>query len=53
MKEYFIELIQLFEKYQLIESTYQIITLENVYPTNQLTSQNISKGFLVYERLSF
>ena len=45
MKEYFIKLIQLFEEHQLIESTYKVVSTKNVYQTNKLTSQNISKGF--------
>lgn len=52
MKEYFIQLIQLFEEHQLIESTYKVVSTKTLYQTNKLTSQNISKGFIVYERLS-
>ena len=52
MKEYFIQLIQLFEEHQLIESTYKVVSTKTLYQTNKLTSQNISKGFIVYKRLS-
>jgi len=52
IKEYFIQLIQLFEEHKLIESTYKVVSTKTLYQTNQLTSQNISKGFIVYERLS-
>jgi len=52
MKEYFIQLIQLFEEHQLIESTYKVGSTKTLYQTNKLTSQNISKGFIIYERLS-
>ena len=52
MKEYFIELIELFKEYELIESTYKVVSTKTVYETNKLTSQNISKGFVVYEKLS-
>jgi len=52
MKEYFIELIQLFKEYELIESTYKVVSTKAVYKTNKLTPQNISKGFVVYEKLS-
>lgn len=52
MKEYFIKLIQLFEEHQLIESTYKVVSTKTVSQTNKLTSQNISKGFIIYERLS-
>jgi hypothetical protein len=48
----FIQLIQLFEEYGLIESTYKVVSPKTLYQTNKLTSQNISKGFIVYERLS-
>ena len=52
MKEYFIQLIQLFEEHELIESTYKVVSTKTVYQTNKLTSRNISKGFIIYERLS-
>ena len=52
MKEYFIQLIQLFKEHELIESTYKVVSTKTVYQTNKLTSQNISKGFIIYERLS-
>ena len=52
MKEYFIELIQLFKEYELIESTYKVVSTKTLYETNKLTPQNISKGFVVYEKLS-
>ena len=52
IKKYFIQLIQLFEEHQLIESTYKVVSTKTVYQTNKLTSQNISKGFIIYERLS-
>lgn len=52
IKEYFIQLIQIFEKHQLIDPTYKIITNGKVYQTDHLTPRNISEGFLVYEKLS-
>ena len=52
MKEYFIQFIQFFEEHELIESTYKVVSTKTVYQTNKLTSQNISKGFIIYERLS-
>ena len=45
MKEYF---IQSFQEYELIESTYKIVSTKTLYQINKLTSQNISKGFIVY-----
>lgn len=52
MKEYFIELLELFKEYELIESTYKVVSTKTVYEINKLTPQNISKGFVVYEKLS-
>jgi len=52
IKRYFIQLMQIFEEHQLIESSYQVVSTKTVYQTNKLTSQNISKGFIIYERLS-
>lgn len=52
MKEYFIQLIQLFEEHELSESTSKVVSTKTFYQTNKLTSQNISKGFIIYERLS-
>lgn len=52
IKNYFIQLIKVFEEYDLIESNYKIISNGKVYDTDQLTSQNISEGFIVTEKLS-
>lgn len=52
MKKYFIELIELFKEYELIESTYKVVSTKTVYEINKLIPQNISKGFVVYEKLS-
>jgi len=52
MKRTFLQLIKLFEEYHLIESNYKIISDDKVYDTDQLTSSNISEGFIVYEKLS-
>ena len=43
---------KLFEEHSLIESNYTIISDGKVYHTDQLTSSNISEGFIVYEKLS-
>jgi len=51
IKEYFIELIKVFEKHQLIESNYKIIRDGKIYQTEQLTARDISEGFIVYEKL--
>jgi hypothetical protein len=52
MKRTFIQLVKLFEEHSLIESNYKIISDGKVYHTDQLTSSNISQGFIVYEKLS-
>jgi hypothetical protein len=52
MKRAFIQLVKLFEEHSLIESNYKIISDGKVYQTDQLTSSNISEGFILYEKLS-
>ena len=52
MKRTFIQLVKLFEEHSLIQSNYTIISDGKVYHTDQLTSSNISEGFIVYEKLS-
>lgn len=51
MKKYFIQLIQLLHDSDLIESNYKIILDNTRYSTNQLTLDNISEEFIVYEKL--
>jgi len=46
-------LIKIFEEYELVVSTYKIISNGKIYEMNQLTTpSNISEGFIVYEKLS-
>lgn len=52
IKKYFIQLIKIFEEHQLVYSNYKIICDGKVYDTDQLTSNNIPEGFIVYEKLS-
>lgn len=52
MKRTFIQWVKLFEEHSLIESNYKIISDGKVYQTDQLTSSNISEGFIVHEKLS-
>ena len=52
VKEYFIQSIQLFQQYDLIENNYKIISNGFLLPTDLLTSKNISEGFVIYEKLS-
>jgi len=53
MKKYFIQLIQFLNESSLIESNYKIISNNKIYLTNQLTTNNISEGFMIYEKLVF
>lgn len=52
MKQYFIELLKLLEEYHLIESNYKIISNGSLHHIRELTTRNISEGFLIYEKLS-
>ena len=52
IKKYFIRLIQMFQEYELLDPDYKIISNGKLYDTDQLTSNNISEGFIVYERIS-
>ena len=47
-----IELVKLLEEHDLIESKYKIIFKGSLYDTQQLTTRNISEGFIIYEKLS-
>ena len=51
IKKYFIEVIQLLQKYDLIENNYKYISQGNVYKTPKLDVKNISEGFILYEKL--
>ena len=44
--------INLFQKYDLIENNYEIISNGFLLDTDVLTSKNISEGFVIYEKLS-
>jgi len=52
IKSYFIELVIYFEQHDLIEPKYKIFSNGNIYETQELTSRNISEGFLIYEKLT-
>lgn len=52
IKKYFIQLIKMLEEYELVNSNYTIISDGKVYDTDQLTSLNISEGFIFHEKLS-
>ena len=52
IKRSFIQLIQILEKYNLIENNYKIIYNSSFYDTQKLTTCNISEGFVLYEKIS-
>jgi hypothetical protein len=52
IKKSLIELVKLFEKYHLIESRYKILSNGSFHDIQELTTRNISEGFLIYEKLS-
>jgi len=52
IKRSFIQLIQILEEHDLIENNYQIISNASFYDTQELTTTNISQGFVVYEKIS-
>jgi hypothetical protein len=51
MKGYFIQSIKLFQRYDLIENDYKIISNGFLLVTDTLTPKNIYEGFVVYEKL--
>jgi len=52
IKHYFIEIMELFQEQKLIESNYKILSNGKFYNQTKLTTQNISEGFVVYEKIS-
>ena len=52
IKKNFIQLVQILQKYDLIEPNYKIISNGSFLDTDQLTISNISEGFLIYENIS-
>lgn len=51
MKRIFIKLVKVFEEHNLIESDYPILSDEYSYSVKKLTTNNISQGFIIYEKL--
>jgi len=45
-------LIQILKEHELIDSKYKIISNGKLYDKKELTPNNISEGFVVYEKLS-
>jgi hypothetical protein len=52
MKRIFLQLVKVFEEYDLIESHYKIIHDGYNHTVEELTIRNISEGFIIYEKLS-
>jgi len=42
----------LLQDYGLIESDFKVISMSKIYSVDRLTSENISEGFIIYEKLS-
>lgn len=51
IKSHFIELINIFQNNQLIESDFKFIENGIMITTSKLTPQNISEGFVLFEKL--
>lgn len=51
IKQFFLQSVQLLEENNLIESKYKIIRNGQFYSVDKLTIQNISEGFVIYEKL--
>jgi len=52
IKKYFLELVRELEDGNFIESNYKIFIHGSILSTNQLTTSNISEGFIIYEKLT-
>ena len=52
MKQEFIELVSIVQNAGLIDSHYKIMSNSKYYVTYQLTVENISEGFILYEKLN-
>jgi hypothetical protein len=52
IKKYFLELVRELKDSNLIESNYKIIMKGCSISVNELTTQNISEGFIIYEKLN-
>jgi len=53
VKEHFLKSIEVLEKEGLVDSHYQIIIDGKLYDTKELTTRNISEGFVVFEKMDF
>lgn len=48
IKKNFIELVQILQEYDLIESSYKIISNGSFLDTNELNVYNLSEGFVIF-----
>jgi hypothetical protein len=53
IQRYFLEMIQLFRKHNLITNKYEFLFSGSFHRTEELNNGNISKGFVIYENLEF
>lgn len=51
IKEFFIESVEILQQESLIQPRFQIIRDGRIESVNKLTYQNISEGFIIYERV--
>jgi len=51
IKREFLIWVETLEKFDLIEKQYKIIQKGQLYPVHQLTLENISEGFVLYEKI--
>jgi hypothetical protein len=51
IKRAFIQLIKLYQQYDLVENNFKIISNESFIDTDKLTIFNISEGFVIDEKL--
>jgi len=51
IKKYFIQLVKELEDSNLIESNYKTLMDGSIISVNELTTQNISEGFIIYEKI--
>jgi hypothetical protein len=52
MKIYFIELVKVLQNHSLIEDNYKTIWNGSFCDTKELNINNISEGFIIFEKLS-
>ena len=53
IKRAFIRLVELLKEKKFIENNYKIILNGKFHPVEKLITQNISEGFVIYEKLEF